>query len=113
MDVPDNGCGIYPCLDASELRTIASNHSQPHTMTQPAFEILQHPELGELAARRLLDCVFALDARGRILHFHIEQMEVVSGADSVHYRLTDSPALPERTRCQIIPPFVPAFKRKA
>lgn len=82
-------------------------------MTQPAFETLLHPEHGELAARRLLDCVFALDPKGRILHFHIEQMAVETGADSVHYRMTDSAALPERARCQIIPPFVPAFKRKA
>ena len=79
----------------------------------PAFETLQHPEHGELAARRLLDCVFALAPSGRILHLHIEQMEVDASSDSVHYRLTTRAALPERARCQIIPPFVPAFKRKA
>lgn len=82
-------------------------------MTEPAFETLQHPEHGELAARRLLDCVFALAPSGRILHFHIEQMEVGASSDSVHYCLTTRDALPERARCQIIPPFVPAFKRKA
>ena len=82
-------------------------------MTQPAFETLQHPELGELPARRLLDCVFALHPKGTILHVHIEQVDVVDGADSVHYHLTDRAALPERARCQIIPPFVPAFKRRA
>ena len=82
-------------------------------MTQPAFETLLHPEHGELAARRLLDCVFALAPNGRILHFHIEQMELVAGDDSMLYRMTASDPLPERARCQIIPPFVPAFKRKA
>ena len=82
-------------------------------MTEPAIETLQHPEHGELAARRLLDCVFALAPTGRILHFHIEQMDVDAGSDSVHYCLTERAALPERARCQIIPPFVPAFKRKA
>ncbi len=79
----------------------------------PAFEILQHPEHGELAARRLLDCVFALAPSGRILHFHIEQMDIEARGDTVHYRVTERAALPERARCQIIPPFVPAFKRKA
>ena len=82
-------------------------------MTQPAFETLLHPEHGELAARRLLDCVFALAPNGRILHFHIDQMELVAGDDSMLYRMTASDPLPERARCQIIPPFVPAFKRKA
>ena len=82
-------------------------------MTQPAFETLQHPEHGELAARRLLDCVFALSPTGRILHFHIEQMDVEQGANSVHYCMTERAPLAERARCQIIPPFVPEFKRRA
>ena len=52
-------------------------------MTEPAFETLVHPELGTLAARRLLDCVFALTPKGTIAHFHIEQMEVETRADEV------------------------------
>ncbi|MCC6706771.1 MAG: hypothetical protein IT492_04325 [Gammaproteobacteria bacterium] len=82
-------------------------------MTEPAFETLVHPEHGSLAARRLLDCVFALTPKGTIAHFHIEQMDVETRDDEVIYRLSARTALPERARCQIIPPFVPAFKRRA
>lgn len=82
-------------------------------MTEPAVETLEHPELGTLAARRLLDCVFALTAKGTIAHFHVEQVDIETRGDEVVYRLTARAALPERARCQIIPPFVPAFKRRA
>ena len=82
-------------------------------MTEPAFETLVHPEHGSLAARRLLDCVFALTPKVTIAHFHIEQMDVETRDDEVIYRLSARTALPERARCQIIPPFVPAFKRRA
>lgn len=82
-------------------------------MTEPAFETLEHPEHGTLAAKRLLDCVFALTPKGTIAHFHIEQMDVETRGGEVVYRLTARAAQPERARCQIIPPFVPAFKRRA
>ncbi len=52
------------------------------------FETLVHPELGELPARRLLDCVFALPARGRMLHFHIEQVDVERLVDEIRYTLS-------------------------
>ena len=74
---------------------------------------LQHPEHGELPAQRLLDCVFALAPTGRILHFHSEQVEMITSADGVRYRLTTAPALPERARCQIIPPLVNSFRPRA
>ncbi len=80
----------------------------------PPLESLQHPEHGEIPVRRLLDCVFALSPTGRILHFHIEQTDVKAGTeDRVRYTLTEREPLPERARCQIIPPFVPEFQRKA
>lgn len=82
-------------------------------MTEPAFETLVHPEHGSLAARRLLDCVFALTPKGTIAHFHIEQVDIETRADEIVYHVTARAALPERARCQIIPPFVPAFKRRA
>ena len=67
-----------------------------------------------MPVRRLLDCVFALSPNGRILHFHIEQTDVKAGTeDRVRYTLTEREPLPERARCQIIPPFVPEFQRKA
>ena len=79
----------------------------------PSSETLLHPEHGELPARRLLDCVFVLGPRGRILHYHAEQTDIEHRTDQVRYVLTARDARPERARCQIIPPFVPAFKRKA
>lgn len=68
-----------------------------------------HPEHGELPARRLIDCVFALAPNGRILHFHAEQMDIETRDDGVCYRLTGRPARAERARCQVIPPYVTAF----
>lgn len=70
---------------------------------------LHHPELGELPARPLVDCVFALAPNGRILHFHKEQVDIETRDNERHYTLTASDPLPERSRCQIIPPFVNAF----
>jgi len=72
---------------------------------------LEHPELGELPARRVVDCVFALTPQGRILHFHIEQMEIDETPAAVRFALTVSAPAPERARCQIIPPLVNAFRR--
>lgn len=71
---------------------------------------LQHPEFGELPARRLVDCVFALAPSGRILHFHVEQVEMIEDGDTPRYRLSATPALAERARCQVIPPLVNAFR---
>ncbi|MCB1749695.1 MAG: hypothetical protein KDK06_21170 [Gammaproteobacteria bacterium] len=72
---------------------------------------LHHPELGELPARRLVECVFALAPSGRILHFHVEQVEIAEGADGVRYRLNGQPPRDERARCQVIPPVVNAFRQ--
>ncbi len=79
--------------------------------TDPKREILQHPECGDVPARKLLDCIFALMPDGRIHHYHIEQMQVADGAEGVRYTLTDTPAADERQRCQIIPPFVTQFPK--
>ena len=74
---------------------------------------LQHPEFGELPARRLVDCVFALAPNGRILHFHVEQVEMIEAGDTPRLRLTATPALAERARCQVIPPLVNVFRTAA
>ncbi|MEX2481151.1 MAG: hypothetical protein WD928_09850 [Gammaproteobacteria bacterium] len=74
---------------------------------------LDHPEHGELPAKRLIDCVFALAPNGRILHFHVEQMEIVNGSDGTRFHLQDTAANPERAHCQIIPPVVNAFPQRA
>ncbi len=73
-------------------------------------ETLLHHEHGELPARRLLECVFALTPAGRILHYHLEQTERVTTDTTVRYTLNSAPPNPERARCQVIPPFVTAFK---
>jgi len=73
---------------------------------------LDHPEFGELPAAALIDCIFALAPNGRILHFHKEQVEMVQHDNERRYRLTDVPPAAERSRCQIIPPLVNAFKRR-
>lgn len=71
---------------------------------------LHHPEHGELPARRLLDCVFALAPSGRILHFHIEQFTTEARGEEQHLLLTDAEPDAARSRCQIIPPYVTAFR---
>lgn len=81
-------------------------------MSQDASRWLQHPEHGELPAAKLVDCVFALAPNGRILHFHTEQLDESRRDEELHYRLSDRDAAPERSRCQVIPPFVNAFKRR-
>ncbi len=73
--------------------------------------ILEHPDLGRLPARRLLDCIFALAPDQSLLHLHIEQVRC--SADGRVLAFTD--ALPEesRKRCRVIPPFVVAFREPA
>jgi hypothetical protein len=74
-------------------------------------EVVRHPEHGEMPARRLLDCIFALTAAGRIAHYHVEQVDIDERGDTILYVWTGVPAGEERTRCQIIPPFVTEFDR--
>ena len=76
-------------------------------------EILLHPSLGQLPARKVLDCIFALAPTGTILHFHQEQVSTgdlpTPGSTGALYTLTDKPAAEGRERCRIIPPFVREF----
>ena len=81
--------------------------------SKPARQSLQHPEHGEMPVCRLLDCVFAMSPSGRILHFHVEQTDIETSPEQVRYTLTTREPLAARARCQIIPPFVPAFQHKA
>lgn len=78
-------------------------------MTNDTNLWLHHPDHGELPARVLVDCVFALAPNGRLLHFHKEQVDIEDRDGAQHYTLTGTDALPERSRCQMIPPFVTAF----
>lgn len=76
-------------------------------------EVLAHPSLGRLPARRVLECIFALSPAGSILHYHVEQMDTAALAtaqgEGVLYTLTDKPPAAGRERCRIIPPFVRQF----
>lgn len=76
----------------------------------PQKEILSHPTFGELPARKVLDCIFALSPEGPILHHHQEE---VSTSDlpngGVRYALNGQAPAPGRERCRIIPPFVREF----
>jgi hypothetical protein len=76
-------------------------------------EVLLHPSLGKLPARKVLHCIFALAPTGTILHFHQEQVRTgdlpTPGSPGALYTLTDQPAAEGRERCRIIPPFVREF----
>ena len=75
-------------------------------------EILTHPSLGKLPARKVLDCIFAVAPEGNILHYHLEQVtkaDLAGGTSGVMYTLTDNAPNDGRERCCIIPPFVKEF----
>jgi len=72
-------------------------------------EALVHSDHGRIPARRLLDCVFALSPDGPILHHHMEEVDVSDDTGITLYIINGTEPLPERRRCQIIPPMVPAF----
>ena len=81
-------------------------------MTDETTHWLHHPELGELPARAIIDCVFALTPNDRILHLHNEQVEIESRDNEHHYNMNGNKPKPERSRCQVIPPFVNAFSNR-
>lgn len=74
-------------------------------------EILSHPSFGQLPARQVLDCIFALSPTGNILHYHVEEVSQTNptGAEDILYSLTNTPPAPGRERCRIIPPLVREF----
>ena len=78
--------------------------------TSKKKEVLVHAQHGELPARRLLDCVFALSPNGGpILHHHIEEFEVSESAEGATYTFNGTEPEAERYRCQVIPPLIPQF----
>lgn len=72
-------------------------------------EALIHTDYGRIPARKLLDCIFALSPDGPILHYHLEQVDVSDESGITLYTINGEAPQPERSRCQIIPPMVPAF----
>ncbi len=80
-------------------------------MTDKKWQYIAHPEMGEIPAIRVVDCIFGLKENGRIAHFHVEQMEISDQKGSLCFRFTDNDPAAERSRCQVIPPFINAFKK--
>jgi hypothetical protein len=74
-------------------------------------EILLHPTHGELPARRVLDCIFALLPDGPILHRHIEDVAVTDATAAIRYTLHETPPAEARAQCRVIPPRVREFLR--
>jgi hypothetical protein len=73
-------------------------------------EVLSHPALGKLPARKVLECIFALSPTGSILHHHLEEVSKTDlENDGVLYTLTGQPPSAGRERCRVIPPFVRQF----
>jgi len=72
-------------------------------------EILSHPALGKLPARKVLECIFALSPTGNILHHHLEETNKTDLEDGVLYTLTGQPPAAGRERCRVIPPLVRQF----
>lgn len=76
-------------------------------------EILSHPFLGRLPARKVLECIFALSPTGNILHHHLEEVSrtdlATEEGGGALYRLAGTPPAPGRERCRIIPPLVQEF----
>ncbi len=70
---------------------------------------LIHPAHGELPARRVLDCVFALSPNGTILHHHIEELRSEDAPAGLRYHLLQIPPAAGRERCRIIPPRTREF----
>jgi hypothetical protein len=73
-------------------------------------ETLSHSTLGQLPARQVLNCIFALSPTGTILHFHQEEVTKTElGNDGILYTMNGQTPAPERARCRVIPPFVREF----
>ena len=72
-------------------------------------EVLSHPSLGRLPARKVLDCIYALSPDGPFLHHHLEEVNKTEDANGIVYTLNGQPPTAGRERCQIIPPMVNEF----
>ena len=75
----------------------------------PKREVLSHPSLGKLPARKVLECIFALSPTGSFLHHHLEEVSTTDSGDGVLYTLTGQPPAAGRERCRVIPPLVRQF----
>ena len=63
-----------------------------------------------LPAIRILECVFVLEESEKILHLHTEELDIKMVESEARYIKNSTQPLEERARCQVIPPFVNAFR---
>lgn len=76
---------------------------------KPTF--LAHADHGDIPAKVVLDCIFALAPDGKILHHHAEEFDVEEKGSSVLFTLNGRDPEESRSRCQIIPPRIPQFPK--
>ena len=83
--------------------------STQHKSGKPAF--LAHQDHGNIPAKVVLDCVFALAPSGQILHHHAEEFDVEEKDGSLLFTVNGQDPEESRSRCQIIPPRIPEFPK--
>ena len=70
----------------------------------------ENDEGKRLPAIKILDCVFVMDSSEQIVHFHEEELGIKTVDSEQRYFLNGSAPSEERSRCQVIPPFINAFR---
>ena len=71
----------------------------------------ENQEGTSLPAIRILQCVFILEESEKILHLHTEELDIKIVDSEARYFKNGDPPFEERARCQVIPPFVNAFRK--
>lgn len=82
-------------------------------ITQGKTTVFDHPELGKLPAKVILDCVFVLLPTGDIAHHHREELRLEEHENEIVFAANGGEADDTRSRCQIIPPRIPEFPKLA
>ncbi len=72
---------------------------------------LVHSDHGDIPAKILLDCVFALAPGGQILHHHAEEFDIAEQNGALLLSVNGNAPNESRSRCQIIPPRIPEFPK--
>ena len=70
----------------------------------------ENDEGERLPAIKILGCVFVMDRSEQIIHFHEEELGIKMVDSEQRYFLNGCVALEDRSRCQVIPPFINAFR---
>ena len=72
---------------------------------------LAHGDHGDIPAKIVLDCVFALAPGGQILHHHAEEFSIEENDSTITLSMNGQAPEQSRSRCQIIPPRIPEFPK--